>query len=239
MNEKITLAYPITLSQKLKEAEKELALLREKCAFLERVVHEVPANIYISDLEKGPIWCNKTNEETLGYTLDDILRMGGLQYFKEIVHPDDQNVPDDSVDHYQHFSGTEFGGVFRAKHKNEKTYKWFIGWAKAFNRDNQNKVKELLCVDVDMSPQMNTETQLIEALKENLKLKNKLLLKSLRKRELEVLALICKGMSTKSIADKLFLSLHTVTTHRRNIQKKLGTTNVADLVSLAKEAGLG
>ncbi|MCC9136018.1 LuxR C-terminal-related transcriptional regulator [Pontibacter silvestris] len=240
MLKKVTKASPDNNeSQKLKDVEKELALLQEKCAFLERVVHEVPANIYISDLEKGLVWCNKTNEETLGYTLSDILKMGGLQYFKEVVHPEDQNVPDDSVDHYQHFTGAEYGGIFRAKHKDQDNYRWFVGWAKAYNTDDKGNVKELLCVDVDMSPQMNTEKQLIEALRENLKLKNKLLFKSLRKRELEILNLICKGMSTKNIADKLFLSLHTVTTHRRNIQKKLGTSNVADLVSLAKETGLG
>lgn len=216
----------------------ELARLMEKCAFLERVLNEVPANIYISDLEKGVIWCNKTNEETLGYALDEILRMGGMQYLKAIVHPEDQHIPDDSIVHYNNYSGAEYGGVFRAKHKDEEQYKWFVGWAKAFTQGEGGEVKELLCVDVDMSPRMNTEEQLVAALKENLQQKNKLLVKSLRKREVEVLTLVCKGCSTKTIAQQLFLSEHTVQTHRRNIQRKLGTGNVAELVLLAREAGL-
>jgi DNA-binding NarL/FixJ family response regulator len=96
-----------------------------------------------------------------------------------------------------------------------------------------------LCVDVDMSPQMNTEKQLVEALKETLKQKNQLLIKQLRKREVEILTLICKGLGTRAIAEQLFISEYTVQTHRKNIQSKLGTANVAEMVSLAKEAGLG
>lgn len=225
--------------QQLAALEAELSVLREKVAFLEGIVHEVPASIYISSLEKGVIWCNKTNEETLGYTLAEILEMGGREYLYRIVHPEDHNVPNDSIDHYKHFDGAEFGGIFRAKHKDAEDYKWFMGWAKAYRKNEAGQVKELLCVDVDLSPQMNTDKQLAEALKENLRLKYKLLINSLRKREVEVLSLVCKGYSTKEIAEKLFISINTVSTHRKNIQHKLGTSNVADLVSLAKEAGLG
>ncbi|GAB3539105.1 hypothetical protein GCM10027443_35290 [Pontibacter brevis] len=226
-------------NQQPDELKSELSALREKVAFLERVVHEVPANIYISSLEKGVLWCNKTNEESLGYTLDEIREMGGKEYLYKIVHPEDHNVPEDSINHYEHFAGAEFGGIFRARHKDSEYYKWFMGWAKAYSKDDEGQVKELLCVDVDLSPQMNTDKQLAEALKENLRLKYKLLINSLRKRELEVLTLVCKGYSTKDIAKQLFISTNTVSTHRKNIQHKLGTNNVADLVSLAKEAGLG
>jgi DNA-binding CsgD family transcriptional regulator len=224
--------------KKILDLEKELLELKKKYDFLERVVHELPANIYISNLSDGVVWCNKTNEETLGYTLEEISEMGGIEYMYKVLHPDDQNVPDSSIDHYQNFDGTEFGGLFRAKHKNEKEYKWFMGWARSFHKKD-GKVKDILCVDVALSPQMNTEEQLVEALRENLKQKNKLLIKSLRKREVEVLDLVCKGLNTKAISEKLFISVNTVSTHRKNIQQKLGTSNVADLVSLAKEAGLG
>ena len=236
MSEKQT---PVTITDKILELEQQLSELRQKCDFLEKVIHEVPANIYISDLQKGLVWCNKTNEESLGYTLEEIREMGGLEYMYNIVHPEDHNIPDDSINHYQNFEGAEYGGVFRAKHKDEKEYKWFVGWAKAFSVDEADHVKELLCVDVDLSPRMNTDTQLVQALRENLKQKNKLLIQGLRKRELEVLDLVCRGLSTKAIAEKLFISPNTVSTHRKHIQQKLGTSNVADLVSLGKEAGLG
>ncbi|MFT2011218.1 LuxR C-terminal-related transcriptional regulator [Pontibacter sp. 13R65] len=227
------------LQQRIKELEEELAQVKERCAFLEKVVNEVPANIYISDLDQGVVWCNKTNEETLGYTLPEILAMGGFNYLKEIVHPDDHTIPENSLVHYKHFTGAEYGGIFRAKHKEESEYKWYTGWAKSFRRKENGEVKDILCVDVDLSSRMDTEEQLVAALKANLQNKNKLLIKNLRNREIQILNMICQGMSTRGIAEQLFLSYHTVETHRKNIQRKLGTGNVAEMVVLAREAGLG
>ena len=43
----------------------------------------------------------------------------------------------------------------------------------------------------------------------------------LSSREKEIITLVVKGMTNKEIADRLFLSIHTVVTHRRNIARKL------------------
>lgn len=55
-------------------------------------------------------------------------------------------------------------------------------------------------------------------------------------RETEILHLITEGLPNKDIAEKLFLSVHTVKTHRKNIIKKLGFTfkNAAGLASMAQ-----
>lgn len=44
---------------------------------------------------------------------------------------------------------------------------------------------------------------------------------SLSNREKEIVSFVVKGFTNKEIADKLFLSVHTVITHRRNIARKL------------------
>ncbi|MBQ4421101.1 MAG: helix-turn-helix transcriptional regulator [Bacteroidales bacterium] len=44
---------------------------------------------------------------------------------------------------------------------------------------------------------------------------------SLTDREKEIIVCVVKGLTNKEIADKLFISINTVTTHRRNIAKKL------------------
>lgn len=53
-------------------------------------------------------------------------------------------------------------------------------------------------------------------------------------REKEIIHLIAAGVSDKAIAEKLFLSFHTIRTHRKNIARKLGFSlkNAAELVSL-------
>ncbi len=52
-------------------------------------------------------------------------------------------------------------------------------------------------------------------------------------REMEIIRLIAEGLTNKDIADKLFLSAHTVNTHRKNIMQKLGIGNTAGLVMYA------
>lgn len=53
--------------------------------------------------------------------------------------------------------------------------------------------------------------------------------KSLSRREITILKMIVKGLTHQQIADKLFLSIHTVNTHRKNINKKLGIKTVSGL----------
>lgn len=49
-------------------------------------------------------------------------------------------------------------------------------------------------------------------------------------REMEVMSLICKGMTTQKISDKLFISIKTVESHRGNIFQKSGVRNTAGLI---------
>ncbi|MEA3445805.1 MAG: response regulator transcription factor, partial [Bacteroidota bacterium] len=58
---------------------------------------------------------------------------------------------------------------------------------------------------------------------------------NLSKREIEITKLICQEKNTQDIADNLFISPHTVETHRANILLKLGVKNTAGLVRWAVE----
>jgi DNA-binding NarL/FixJ family response regulator len=69
------------------------------------------------------------------------------------------------------------------------------------------------------SPQSNTNTPLTD-------------------REIEVLQLIAQEYSNGEIAEKLFISIRTVDTHRRNILEKLQLKNTAGLVKYAIEKAL-
>lgn len=60
----------------------------------------------------------------------------------------------------------------------------------------------------------------------------------LRPRELEVLQLICQGLSNRAIAERLSLSVNTVSVHRANIMSRLGVHKTADLVVYAMRNGL-
>ena len=60
----------------------------------------------------------------------------------------------------------------------------------------------------------------------------------LSKREIEILRLICKEFSNNEMAEKLFLSVSTIETHRKNIIAKLGVNNTVGLVRFALKNNL-
>ena len=57
----------------------------------------------------------------------------------------------------------------------------------------------------------------------------------LTKRELEILNLLAEGLTNAEIAERLFISVHTVGTHRKNILAKTDTSSVLELILYAQE----
>ncbi|MFY8019751.1 MAG: response regulator [Bacteroidia bacterium] len=60
----------------------------------------------------------------------------------------------------------------------------------------------------------------------------------LSEREIEIVRLIAKGHSNESIADLLFLSIHTIKTHRKNMLSKLNFNSTAELIKYCSDMGL-
>ena len=61
---------------------------------------------------------------------------------------------------------------------------------------------------------------------------------TLSERENEIITLIAEGQTNEQIAELLFLSKHTINTHRKNIMAKLGVKNTAGIVMYAVKTGL-
>jgi DNA-binding NarL/FixJ family response regulator len=81
---------------------------------------------------------------------------------------------------------------------------------------------------------LNRNTQVSDLVNETIDEK----LKDLSEREIEIITLIAKELSTNEIAEQLFLSPATVETHRHNILKKLNMKNSIGLVKFAIRNGL-
>ena len=64
------------------------------------------------------------------------------------------------------------------------------------------------------------------------------LVEPLSPRELEVLQLVAAGLTNQQIASRLFLSLHTVKAHTRNIYGKLGVHSRTQAAARGQQLGL-
>ena len=93
-----------------------------------------------------------------------------------------------------------------------------------------NKFKEIILIEDEKGTIFNK----IENLMNESDLKKPLIIQNeLSKREIMILKLVAKGMTNKEIADSLFLSTHTVITHRKNITNKLGIKTISGLTVYA------
>ncbi|WP_425636590.1 response regulator [Algoriphagus yeomjeoni] len=77
--------------------------------------------------------------------------------------------------------------------------------------------------------------QIVGKLRSNFQLQNKkhVILQSLTEREQEVLQLIVQELTTQEIADKLFISRHTVESHKKNLFKKTDQNSLVGLVKFS------
>lgn len=60
----------------------------------------------------------------------------------------------------------------------------------------------------------------------------------LSKREIDILKWVCDGCSSKLIADKLNLSIHTVNNHRKNMLQKTNSKNISELLNHSLKNGI-
>jgi DNA-binding NarL/FixJ family response regulator len=111
--------------------------------------------------------------------------------------------------------------------------------ADALLLDDSNDQRFLHAVDRVLSGQTYLSPDVSEHLLEGLK-KDKAEHggPGLTSREKEVLKLVAEGRSSKDIAGKLFISVHTVERHRANIMAKLSMNKATDLVKYAISRGL-
>ena len=90
-------------------------------------------------------------------------------------------------------------------------------------------------LDTSLSPQL--VKNLIEAEDKEAKIRDTGY-GSLTPREQEIMRLVAEGLSSKAIAEKLFISPKTVENHRTNIMNKLDVHSVLELVRYAARLGL-
>ncbi|HHB52454.1 MAG TPA: response regulator transcription factor, partial [Saprospiraceae bacterium] len=91
--------------------------------------------------------------------------------------------------------------------------------------------------DIKLSPDINGKK--LES-RDNFKKKvifgDRLLLReSLTNREKEILGFIYNGLNNKSISEKLFISEHTVSVHRKHIMKKMNVNTTKDLLDFVEK----
>ncbi len=95
----------------------------------------------------------------------------------------------------------------------------------------RGKFNEVISADVDKMELTKVINKVL--VEKGLKSKPEEVDHRLSERETDILKHVAFGYTNQEIADRLFLSIHTVTTHRKNITRKLGIKTVSGLTVYA------
>lgn len=95
----------------------------------------------------------------------------------------------------------------------------------------KNEAFDFLLKPVDIDELAQTLERYKKKAKSEQKLQNSNIYDNLTVREFDILELLKQGLTSKTIAEKLYISKTTVDTHRRNILKKTGMKSIAELIA--------
>lgn len=221
------------------EPQRAIAILQRRVRFLEEIINNVNANIYIDDLTKSDsVWVNKTALNMFG---DSQMEMNetGLSWHHQYYHPDDLELISKSNASLGRNERDRYQGIYRAR--KSVTDRWHIHYTSTgiFKKNDEGKNWLALSISVDVSDQTDDHNQLQHFSKKAPRHSNGRKIKSLTKREKQILGLIGRGLTIKEIAEILHLSPHTVYTHKKNTSRKLKLKNMAGLAAFAIRNCLG
>ena len=205
--------------------------------FYKTIVNKANVLIHVDDLDtKRMLWGGGNFKGILGFSAQEICEMG-VNYLAKYYHPDDLKKTIETIEFFKLYKGENHTTLFNLKHKNGKSI-YLYTTRSLFKRKPDGEPWLVLSFSIDVTSPVNAGSQLEQLLKENLKLKAKLIANDFTKKELEILPLLCEGLSSTEIGNRLFISPKTVDRHRFNIKKKANCKNTPQLLNFAIKHGL-
>jgi PAS domain S-box-containing protein len=222
--------------------ELEFQNIKEELAFYKMVLNALPSFVNVNEVQipddpasSHSIWSNQQVYDFTGYSREEMLEMG-FEYFLETMHPEDIALVADGYERFKAGNDTIYGGFLRIRPKNGD-YQWFVGGMSVLEMKN-GKPWRILANVQNLENMTDTRNQIIQLVKENLKLKHQLKISNLTRREQQIIKLIANSETDREIAADLCISPATAKTHRHHIMQKLHLKNKAALTSFAIEHGL-
>lgn len=238
--------------QQFDEKELDYSILEKHVPVLQKLAETSNSLITVFDLfQKKHVYHSNNFEAFLGYTKTDFNE--GDEYFLDSkIHTEDYiALLQNGITLFKLLSSITIEQRINCKLINEfrilnasNQYIRVIEQKQALELDNKGNVWLALSI-LDISPNQNINEN-INAEILNFKTGEFVpLLQSkfnkdliLTKRQIEILKLVKEGKLSKEISDKLFISVHTVNTHRQKILEKLSVNNSMEAVKIATRFGL-
>ena len=182
--------------------------------------------VYLDKTTREKIEIEKDKVEKDGMqVLQKVMEPCCLEYIQQVNRRADLSDPSFVLSTFQNLSFDPMEVIEKNKHQ----YSWCYSSKKKFTDELTISITQPL------NELGKVYHQLEKVLEENFFLKkNFKRLDLLSRREKQIMGLISRGMTSEKIAEELFISPHTVNTHRKNIWHKLEIRSYAELIRFAE-----
>jgi len=143
----------------------------------------------------------------------------------------------DAIAYFVENPDTKWIGLYRIQSLSG-TFRWVMYATSAFEFGDDGVLCKTITMAMDVTREINTNQVLIQYIRTSLHSQYSSIYEQLTKREIEVINHTVQGKSTKDIAAELFLSHHTIESHKSKIFKKLNVGSSVELAQLAEKIGL-
>lgn len=200
----------------------------------------VPASLMIQDLdEMRPTGCSYMNNwgcKQLGSSVEEVNHLGEAYYERYFVKEESNDIFQ-GMNNYLRLGDfdRQYNFFQRVRLYGDTDYTWFYTVLKVvqvkYSAELENKIILLSSPVMGMD---NLIARVNKTLDQSQYIRNNYRrFAELTSREKEIITLLANGKSTYEIADQLFISTHTVSTHRKNIIRKIEGNSFAELMRFA------
>ena len=213
----------------------------KKNLLIEEIGDYIPGSVMIQNLNTMTItYMNKEGCDILKHTKEE-LELLGPKYFEKFFP--EEEIAFLSNELFKFTVERDYNRVYsffqRVRPNEQSDYKWYLTTSRLCKHNNDGALPDLMHIAIEVNS-LNLASHQINAIcndnsyisthyqKFNL----------LSKREKEVICLISQGISSYEIGERLFISIHTVNNHRKNIMHKLGIVSISQLIRFSVAFGL-
>lgn len=211
--------------------------IQKKITEIDAVADQLPGVVIIHRIPDFTVeYMSRRGLQNLGMSLQQLKDMG-MEYHRKFFNPED------SADYVPKIAGLlernddqELISFFQQVRRHEDDeYEWHTSTIRILMKGVDGKTLLTITMAFPIDPLHHNTTKVSRLLEENNFLRNNhQKFSSLSEREREVLACLALGKTSPEIAKKLFISIATADTHRRNIKRKLKVSSQYDLSLYAR-----
>ncbi|QKG55829.1 PAS domain-containing protein [Hymenobacter sp. BRD128] len=196
--------------------------------------------VFIYDVRaQQPVFVSAGIERVLGYPADEF----NLEHFYNQIHPADAALVGRatmlSAEYAGRYRAETLGQVFSTAYRLRHQRGHYIRILRqnyGLYADEKGNVLVIASIYTDITAHKHTDEVTFHCTDERLQRRLEQELcppgETLSRREQAVLKRVLAGRSSQQIADELFVSVHTVNTHRRNIKRKANRRDLPELLRL-------